>query len=374
MSRRTIRVWLFVHEWTSLVCTAFMLLLCITGLPLIFAHEIDHALGRVPEPPAHPTGEGSGDVDALVADAEARKPGHVVQFVVRDPEEPDVLYLRLGETIAAQELSAFYAYDTRDGRFLGAYPFDEGVMTVLYRLHVDIFAGLPGTLFLGFMGLLLVASIISGVVLYGPYMRKRAFGTVRRERSRRLAWLDLHNLLGITTLVWLLVVGATGVVNTLAAPLFRHWQQTELADMMAPHAAPSGMEPGSPQRAMDALREGAPDLELSFMAFPGNAFAGPSHYVAYMQGNTPWTSRMLVPLLVDARTGSVVGRRGRPWYMTVLLASQPLHFGDYGGLPLKVIWALLDGLSIVVLVSGLYLWVARRRSRREGRLRLAEDA
>lgn len=353
---------------------AFMLLLCITGLPLIFAHEIDHAVGRVPEPPEQPTGEGSGDLDTLVADAEARKPGHVVQFVVRDPEEPEVVYLRLGETIDAQDLSAFYAYDTRDGKFLGAYPFDEGVMTVIYRLHVDIFAGIPGTLFLGLMGLLLLASIVSGVVLYAPYMRKLPFGTVRRERSNRLTWLDLHNLLGITTLVWLTVVGGTGVINTLASPLFRYWQQTDLAEMMAPHAAPTDADPGSPERAMNALREGAPDLELSFMAFPGNPFAGPAHYVAYMQGDTPWTSRMLVPLLVDARTGEVIGRRGRPWYMTVLLASQPLHFGDYGGMPLKVVWALLDVLSIIVLISGLYLWIARRRARREGRFRLAEEA
>lgn len=373
MTGRALRAWLFVHEWTSLVCLLFMLLLCVSGLPLIFWHEIDHALAHVPEPPERPEGEGPALLDAMVADAEARKPGHVVQFVVRDPEEPDVLYLRLGETIDAPELSAFFAYDARDGRFLGAYPFGEGPMWVLYRLHVDMFAGLPGTLFLGLMGLLLLASIVSGVVLYGPYMRKLSFGTIRKDRSRRLGWLDLHNLLGITTLVWLTVVGATGVINTLAAPLFRHWQHTELAEMMAPHAVPPGTDPGSPQRALDALREVTPDLELSFLAFSGNPFAGPGHYVAYMQGKTPWTSRMLVPLLVDARTGEVIGRRDRPWYITVLLASQPLHFGDYGGLPLKVVWALLDALSIVVLVSGLYLWLLRRRARRE-RLELAEAA
>lgn len=49
-----------------------------------------------------------------------------------------------------------------------------------------------------------------------------------------------------------------------------------------------------------------------------------------------------------------------PWYMTVLRLSQPLHFGDYGGLPMKVLWALLDIAAIVILGSGLYLWLARR--------------
>lgn len=38
---------------------------------------------------------------------------------------------------------------------------------------------------------------------------------------------------------------------------------------------------------------------------------------------------------------------------------QPLHFGNYGGMPLKILWALLDLLAILVLASGLYLWLER---------------
>jgi uncharacterized iron-regulated membrane protein len=48
-----------------------------------------------------------------------------------------------------------------------------------------------------------------------------------------------------------------------------------------------------------------------------------------------------------------------------LLLSQPLHFGDYGGTPLKVIWALLDVITIIVLLSGLYLWCQRCKSSAE---------
>lgn len=51
--------------------------------------------------------------------------------------------------------------------------------------------------------------------------------------------------------------------------------------------------------------------------------------------------------------------------MTALLVSQPLHFGDYGGPPLQTLWALLDIVTIVVLGSGLYLWIARRKVARE---------
>ena len=112
--------------------------------------------------------------------------------------------------------------------------FNEGFMYWMFKLHVDLFAGLPGTLFLGFMGLLLLVAIVSGVVLYAPFMRKLPFGTVRHEAALRTRWLDLHNLLGIVTLAWAFVVGFTGVINTLGEPLFKYWQFTEVSQTIAP--------------------------------------------------------------------------------------------------------------------------------------------
>ena len=53
---------------------------------------------------------------------------------------------------------------------------------------------------------------------------------------------------------------------------------------------------------------------------------------------------------------------GLPWYLRALEVSRPLHFGDYGGMPLKVIWALFDVALIAVLISGVYLWLSRRKA------------
>lgn len=39
------QTWSWIHKWSSLVSTAFLLLLCITGLPLIFHEEIEHMPG-----------------------------------------------------------------------------------------------------------------------------------------------------------------------------------------------------------------------------------------------------------------------------------------------------------------------------------------
>ena len=75
-----------------------------------------------------------------------------------------------------------------------------------------------------------------------------------------------------------------------------------------------------------------------------------------MRGDSPITSRLFKPVLIDAETAKITDSRELPWYLTALLISQPLHFGDYGGLALKIIWLILDVITIIVLWTGLMLW------------------
>ncbi len=53
--------------------------------------------------------------------------------------------------------------------------------------------------------------------------------------------------------------------------------------------------------------------------------------------------------------------------MDAMGLSQPLHFGDYGGRPMQILWAVLDVLTLIVLGSGLYLWWGKQRKPREAR-------
>jgi uncharacterized iron-regulated membrane protein len=206
------------------------------------------------------------------------------------------------------------------------------------------------------MGLLFLTAIVSGVVVYGPFMRRLNFGTIR---SRRLYWLDVHNLFGIVILAWTLVVGVTGVINTLSQQIAMHWQRTELVAMLGPwRNAPVPPKLASAQLAIDTALKHAPGMKVQSFAMPGSPFAGGHHYGVYLRGNEPLTSRLLKPVLINADDGTFGETRDMPLYVKALFVSRPLHFGDYGGLPLKVLWCLLDLATIVVLGSGLYLWFA----------------
>ena len=366
MRARTIRLWSVVHSWTSLISTLFLLLLCLTGLPLIFHHEIDELLGYAPQPEAHASAARA--TPQVVADAAlAADPGRVLQYVSWDKDEPGIVMAFTNNAPdGAPDNATVRAFDAVSAKLLG--PVGVGPMLIVLKLHTDMFAGQAGKLFLGAMGLLFAAAIVSGVVLYWPFTRRLRFATIRDHAARRVRWLDWHNLIGVVTVAWALVVGLTGVVNTWAELMLDQWKATELASMLAPYAGkPMPVHLASLDDVVARAKQAAPDMEIAFIAFPGTPFTSSHHFAAFMRGNTALTARLLEPVLLDGETGEVADSRVLPLYLQALFISQPLHFGDYSGMPLKLIWAALDGLTIVVIGSGVYLWLARRRKRAPAR-------
>lgn len=365
MTRSSVKAWFLIHKWTSIVCTGFLLMLCLTGLPLIFHDEIDALTADVPPlagPASSSDAPGLLPLDAMLRRALAKRPGEVPLFMAFDNRGPLLTVTTGPSPDAAEPAMTLMLFDRVTGRIV-APPGEEGFMDFLLQLHTDMFLGLPGMLFLGLMGLMFVIALVSGVILYAPFMRKLDFGTLRTGRSRRLKWLDWHNLLGITAFAWMLVVGATGIINALASPLIDNWRSGALAQMTSSR---SGLQPLSPDRygsidrAMAAARSALPGNNPQFIAFPGGSFSTARHYAVFFQGSTPVSERLLTPALIDAETGGLAAVRPMPLSMKMLQLSQPLHFGDYGGLPLKLLWAVLTLFTILVLGSGIYLWLGRR--------------
>lgn len=350
--------WVLVHRWTGLACTAFLLMLCVTGLPLIFHAEIDDRVSPPAPLPAVAAGTRPLPLDALLARALAMRAGDVPLYMSFDEDRPVVNVTSAPTPDAAVTAMHFQSLDRRTGRILP--PRATGMTDWLLRLHSDMLLGLGGELFLGAMGLVFAAALVSGVVLYVPFMARLAFGTVRHRRGSWVRRLDRHNLFGAVTLAWAAVVALTGTLNTLATPITQWWQATELARFAGSDAAAVAPLATSVDAAVARTGAAAPGTRLQFIAFPGAPYAGRRHLGLYLQGATPLTKKLLTPAFVDARSGRLDAVGAMPWYMQALLLAQPLHFGDYAGLPMKFLWAGLDVMTIVMLWTGLRLWRVKR--------------
>lgn len=372
MKRSTIKMWFLVHKWTSLVSTLFLLMLCLTGLPLIFHDEIDVLLGEDYEARlvGAPSSQAGLPLDTMLAKALGQRPDEVPLFMAFSNDSPLLTVTTGPRADAAESEMTLLFLDRATGEVIGPAP-SGGMMDFILSLHVDLFLGLPGMLFLGAMGLLFVVALVSGVVLYAPFMRRLAFGTLRTARSPRVRRLDQHNLVGIVTLGWALVVGLTGVINTLADPLTAQWQSGELAEMTARYQDTDPLAPadyGSLDAAMTAAQSALPGRAPQFIGFPGGAFSTGHHYAVFFQGDQPATQFLLTPALIDARESTLTDTREMPAINQTLMLSKPLHFGDYGGLPLKLLWTLLDLATIWVLSTGILLWLRREPGRMDRRI------
>ena len=364
MSRGTIKIWYLIHKWSGLIPTVFLLMLCVTGLPLIFHDEIDIAMGAdsANALTGEPSAEGGLPLDRMLAAALAERPGEVPLFMAFSPDSP-LLTVTTGPTpdAAGEDMSLLFL-DRASGASLGPAP-GNPLMDFLLQLHTDMFLGLPGMWVLGAMGLLFVVALISGTVLYAPFMRRIAFGTVRTERSPRVKRLDQHNLIGIVALAWMAVIGLTGAINAFADPLTDSWRDGEVAAMAAAYEGEAPLPPsryGSLDTARASAQAALPGRRPQFIGFPGGDWSSGHHYAIFFQGDRPLTENLLTPALVDAETGELTDARTMPALNQALMMSKPLHFGDYGGLPLKIIWAVLTLATIWVLWTGVLLWLRRR--------------
>jgi uncharacterized iron-regulated membrane protein len=344
-----------------------MLLLCLTGLPLIFSSEIRSA----GEPELAPeSAKLPASLDAIVASAGTQHPGTMPLYLFADKQGRSWL-VKLAARTDDERDAVFSRVDAESGKVLGAPQFKGGVMGVILRLHVDLFAGLPGRIFLGLMGLLLLVAIVSGVVLYRPFMSRLEFGEVRHQRSPRTRWLDLHNLFGIVTAAWFFVVGSTGAINTVSGLALRAWQAEQLSVLKTrgAHAIATRSKALSVQDVRDRIARYAAGADIRTIAFPGTLLATPDHFAVQLRGGSGIARHLSDTVLVDRFSGEVLAQPDRPWYVTPLQLSRPLHFGDFAGLPLKLLWAALDLVTIAVLWSGLVLWWKKRRGAKHKAIR-----
>ncbi|UYC10637.1 PepSY-associated TM helix domain-containing protein [Xanthomonas sp. CFBP 8445] len=367
---RWLRLNLWLHRWCGLVATLPFLILCLSGTVLIFHDEIDAALGTVPE--AHGADRAprlplARSVDSVLA----AFPGERVLSIGLDPQaHPGVALL----VTAPADERGFDHYRMRYTRLADARPVTDaatrqtGTLTgFLLELHAHWFLGLPGELLGALIALLVLIALLSGVVVYWPHVKKVAFGRLRRGRGPRLRQLDLHNTLGVVVMGWALTVGLSGFLlgfGTLAQSV---WQRTELVALQRRHAGPAVdrlRPPVDVDRAQAAALAAMPrGWHAISIVFPQTDFSTDRHYTVLVAGQG-LDQRLFRVVLVDAASGQVPAVVELPGYLKAIALAQPLHFGDYGGLPLKLLWTLCAWLTLFVTANGAWLWWDRRRRHR----------
>ncbi|MEM1417373.1 MAG: PepSY-associated TM helix domain-containing protein [Myxococcota bacterium] len=370
MGPRTTRMLLTLHRRCGLFVCLNLAVLSLTGVILVFHEEIDTFLGAMPE------ARGEGALVSLaetVEVARASRPEAHPVFVFQEPDaHPHVVFVGLTEGAPRIEEAEPVAVDRRGGELLGDIDLRGSFTGLVLQLHAELFLGPFGKLLTGAIGLAFLVSLLSGVAVYGPMMRRFRFGMLRVRRARRTLVADLHKLVGVATLGWTLVVAVTGILLSLGSILLQVYATTELAALGAHHAdAPLVTDLRSLDAAVASAEATEPGRHWAIVALPGSDLASPRDYSVLLQGKEGLEQKVMTMALVDALAPERAEAHAFPWYLQALMVSEPLHFGDYGGWPLKLVWALLGLATLLVSLSGVWVF---GRSRRDARARRRTEA
>lgn len=367
---RAYRINLWLHRWCSLVATVPFLILCLTGTVLIFHEEIDAMLGVMPATRAAAP-QPHLPLQAAIDNVLAAHPDERVASIGLDPDNYPGLMLM---ATVPKDAHTFEESKLRFAELATAQPTEHVVDSTstltgfLLELHAHWFLGVAGELIGALIALLVLISLVSGLVVYAPYVKKVAFGLLRRGRGKRLLQLDLHNFIGAVVLGWALMVSVTGFLLGFGTIATNVWQYLELSALREQYAA-EPVDARHPPVTVDAviataLKASPPGWRVSAVVFPDTEFSTQRHYTVLVNATTGLEERLFHAGLVDAQNADVAAMLEMPAYMKAILIAQPLHFGDYGGLPLKLLWTVCTWLTLFITANGAWLWWDRRRKRR----------
>lgn len=356
------RLWQ-LHSWLGLVAGLGLLVIGVTGSLLVFHEELEAVfnpeLVRVEPAPA-----GRLPLDTLRAHAQRQLPEYEVTGWLPQYEAPDladVLYvIRRGDN---EWLLA--TLDPYDGRLLASPRLGTTTLTGwLLDLHYELLAGHAGLLAAGLFAVLLCALGVTGVWLYREFWRH--LFTLRWGRGARLLFSDVHKFVGITTVAFNLLLGFTGA----------YWNLTHLVGHWLAGDPP---QPKIEQRlyadtlSLDALAADAaarlPGFRGNFISLPSDPAAPALTFWGAVEPRGALTSPYGSTVVYDPQTGAhraTADLRAAGWWLRVVDSFRPLHYGTFGGWPVRVLWCLGGLTPGILATSGFCLWWLRRRRAARG--------
>jgi uncharacterized iron-regulated membrane protein len=358
-----------VHRWSSIVVTPFFLVLCLTGSILIFHDEIDRAFGWAPHAEV-PTGAEALTPARLVAAARATQPELRPMAYSIDSGEPGIVGITLGAPGRSSfDGSTFIRVNAYTGGVLTAPHAARTPTDILLDLHSNWLAGSRGRLFGGLVATLVLISLLSGIAIYAPYVRDALFRTRRRDLAARAYQVELHVLVGVVVLGWAMIVAATGLAEALADVALGNWQATELRDLAAhvgePHRVVTAQSSANVDAVIAAATQRLRGEPVNFVAWPGTALSTADAFVVFASPARGLEKNLLDVVVVDAASGNAGEVHSLPWYLKAILIAGPLHFGNYGGIALKLFWLACAWSALFVSGNGAWLWWIRWARRAE---------
>jgi uncharacterized iron-regulated membrane protein len=362
-----VRAMLAGHSALGLAFAALIYVVCLSGTLAVFLHEFQRweqpgapILERAPAPEAVAAAVRAGYAQGLADNA-----AHDMFLFGPTPMSPRFLvnYHDHEKGVDGNWLA------NAEGELITRLkaPWAEFLAALHMHLHLPRTWGM---FLVGMTGVALLSSLISGLLAH-PRIFKDAFA-LRWGGSKRLQDADLHNRLGVWGLPFHVAVSLTGallglstlIVGVLAYAAYDGDSGKAFATLLGPRASADEAPAAVPDIAAMIRHVQGTHPEATFVSLHID-HVGKAGQVVHLGMRTPGHIAFSNSYYFDGNANALghggleTGSIGQQ----ILGTLQPLHFGWFGGLTVKVLYGLL-GLALTVVTStGVSIWLARRRDK-----------
>lgn len=365
-----IRLYKDVHGWVGIVSGLALFIAFYAGSITMFETALQRWASPPPSLAPAPSLDRTPELVAKVLQAhpEAAKGYNV--HVVLGPEQPARVSWESGGGEHHPEIVHYASLDDR-----GALQVvDQGpsqVAQLIDVLHQQV--GLPfdheiSMPIMGVIALLYGIALISGTIVLLPSLMKDLFA-LRLGKNLKRMWLDVHNVLGLFSLPFHIVMALSAVVFAFHDQFYDAQALISPARQERSSAAPPKPDTRpllSPATIVTRLAEQAPDFTPITLGYQ----SGPRGISIRVQGRDPRHAMRGADFgiaVVDPHSGAIRSADYMPGKQSMAFAALSsffgLHFGNYGGAPVRWGYFLLGLGGAALFYTGNLLWVESRRKR-----------
>jgi len=364
----TVKKSLSAHAAIGLIAGALLYIVSLTGTVAVLYQELQ----RVEQPNAPEMASIAPEavqrgVEAVLA-SEAGQPSTTHLYVHLPDEE-------LPRTAVTTDTQAVYL--AQDGSITGPeeIAWSDFVVKLHYTLNLPVLVGIT---IVGILGVMMLALAVSGVVAH-PRVFRDAF-RLRARNDSGIGLADWHNRLSVWTLPFSVAIALTGALIGLASitayGVAADDYQGDVEAVYGPIFGEEGEADTRPAPVPDVatalvhMAAEYPDVRLTYAILHDPLTRG-QHVQIVGEHDKRLIFGEYYAFDADGSFEHVTGLADGEWGQQAAASTYQLHFGTFGGLPVKLAYLLFGAALTAVCATGTYIWLGKRRRRgiEEPRLR-----
>jgi uncharacterized iron-regulated membrane protein len=351
-----------LHSWLGLISGVFLLLLGLSGSALVFFKEIDH---KINQDLLHvkPIGKiiSSDSIYRKVGDSHPNLAG--IAWLNPDAGTDEAYEFRLYQNdgkISTYDLGMI-TMNPYSGKILregNLRDLNTGLMQWIVQFHWSFQLGLPGLLLATIFGLTMLLSTLTGLIIYRKFVWKVLLFKVKfKWNNWRTISSSLHRIVGVWALLFNLIIFFTGFWMNKFSMDMQYWKKQTVV------SPATTMPLQSLDSMMANAKEKLPNLNIKNVYWPTQP--GKNFRIRGSIEGEPTIFENGNSVSVDPVTGKIIAIdliAEKDLWEKLEATFFSLHVGNFGGLPVKILYVIIGLLPGLLSITGALLWWRRAKN------------